>query len=115
MSTIKQILSCFLPKESSNVHKNRLAHTKYVHKNSLAHTKYVHNTGTVWESVGEGKQSAARYHKSYRITKENPPIADRTIDKKHSCIIKSITAKLVPIGSVMFVYLTCSSGNLFFI
>ena len=45
--------------------------------------------------------------------RKNPPIADRTIVKK--CIIKSITAKLVPVGSGMFVYLICSSGNLLFI
>ena len=43
-------------------------------RNRLAHTKYVHNTGTVWESVGEGKESAARYHKSNRITKKTHPL-----------------------------------------
>ena len=32
------------------------------------------HTGTVWESVDEGKESAASYHKSYRITKKTHPL-----------------------------------------
>ena len=62
-----------------------------------------------------GKRKRCQVPQELSNHKENPPIADRTIDKKHSCIIKSITAKLVPVGSGMFVYLTCSSGNLLFI
>ena len=70
-----------------------------------------HGLGIGWR----GKRKRCQVPQELSNHKENPPIADRTIDKKHSCIIKSITAKLVPVGSRMFVYLTSSSENLLFI
>lgn len=70
-----------------------------------------HGLGIGWR----GKRKRCQVPQELSNHKENPSIADRTMDKKHSCIIKSITATLVPVGSGMFVYLTYSSGNLLFI
>ena len=67
-----------------------------------------HVLGIGWR----GKRKHCQVPPELSNHKEKPPIADRSIDKKHSCTIKSITAKLVPVGSGMFIKLTFSSGDL---